>query len=70
MTRRNVVVTGLGAVTAAGLGAEALWPAAWQGLSGVRQGARNEEYRRCIPHTPQTAGGATTAPRQGHREAF
>lgn len=36
MSRKDVVVTGMGAVTAAGLGVEALWSAAASGASGVR----------------------------------
>lgn len=50
MARRNVVVTGLGAVTAAGMGAEALWAAAWQGLSGVRPLSFERDYKFLIRH--------------------
>ncbi len=70
MTRRNVVVTGLGAVTAAGLGAEALWSAAWQGLSGVRQVALNEDYRPLIRHAAQAPDVDITTYLPGRKAAF
>ncbi|WP_342750251.1 beta-ketoacyl-[acyl-carrier-protein] synthase family protein [Phreatobacter cathodiphilus] len=44
MTSRSVVVTGLGALTTAGHGVEALWTAAATGVSGVKQIVLDYEF--------------------------
>ncbi len=53
--RRRVLITGLGAVTAAGLGVERLWQAARDGQSGLRpiEFPRNEPQRiKIAAHLP------------------
>ncbi len=50
MSRREVVVTGLGAVTAAGMGAEALWAAAVGGVSGNKPLTFSRDYSHSIKH--------------------
>ncbi len=44
MANRSVVVTGLGALTTAGTGVEALWQAAAEGVSGVKQITLDYEF--------------------------
>lgn len=44
MTKRNVVVTGLGALTTAGRGTEALWRSAAAGVSGVKDIVLDYEF--------------------------
>jgi nodulation protein E len=50
VSRREVVVTGLGAVTAAGMGAEALWAAAVGGVSGNKPLTFSRDYSHSIKH--------------------
>lgn len=50
MSRKDVVVTGMGAVTAAGLGVDALWTAAAEGLSGVRTVPMSRNCGNIIKH--------------------
>ncbi len=50
MSRREVVVTGMGAVTAAGMGADALWAAAVGGLSGNKPLIFSRNYSHSIKH--------------------
>lgn len=53
MAGRSVVVTGLGAVTTAGIGVEALWRAAADGISGVKQVTLDYEYGNLVRHAAQ-----------------
>src|SRR5271165_3750799 len=53
---RRVVVTGMGAVSAAGIGAEALWRAARDGRSCVGETQFNRPYRGRIKISAQVQG--------------
>jgi nodulation protein E len=53
MARRRVVVTGMGAVSAAGMGAKALWLAARDGRSCVADAIFPRPYRGRIKHAAQ-----------------
>jgi nodulation protein E len=53
--RKRVFVTGMGAVSAAGVGAKALWHAARDGRSGVREATFRRPYRGRIRHAAQVS---------------
>ncbi|ACK50192.1 Beta-ketoacyl synthase [Methylocella silvestris BL2] len=55
-TQRRVVVTGMGAVSAAGIGADALWRAARDGRSCVSETQFNRPYRGRIKISAQVQG--------------
>jgi nodulation protein E len=61
VSRREVVVTGLGAVTAAGMGAEALWTAAVGGVSGNKPLTFTRNYSHSIKHAAQAPDIDVTA---------
>jgi nodulation protein E len=61
VSRRDVVVTGLGAVTAAGMGAEALWAAAVGGVSGNKPLTFTRNYSHSIRHAAQAPDIDVTA---------
>lgn len=53
MSNRSVVVTGLGAVTAAGLGVDLLWRAAAEGRSGARTVELPRDYGQIVKSAAQ-----------------